>query len=258
MAARVDLRAFGRGLRGPAGVWRVLVPVVALGAGALFATSAQTARGTDLRSPETVDLAGTVRSATGTVANLDAAVRVLTAQVDAATADAGRGNAEVGQVQSQVAALADPFGQTPVRGSGLTVTLDDAPSSAVDRVDPNDAAALDQLVIHQSDLQAVVNALWAGGAQAISIVGQRLVPTSAVRCVGNTLLLNGRVYSPPYVVEAIGPSTAMRARLANSAGVSLLEQAVQYYGVGYTVSGAHTVSVPGYDGPLDLSYAAPG
>lgn len=247
-----------RRLRRPGTGWRVLVPVVALGAGALFATSAQTARGTDLRSPETADLAGTVRSAAGTVASLDAAVRVLTAQVDASAAQAGKGNGRVAGVQAQVTALGDPFGQTPVRGDGLTVTLDDAPSSAAEQVDPADQAALDQLVIHQSDLQAVVNALWAGGAQAISIAGQRLVPTSAVRCVGNTLLLNGRVYSPPYVVEVIGPPEDMRTQLAMSRGVSLLEQAVQYYGVGYRVSDPHTVSVPAYDGPLDLSYAEPG
>ena len=61
-------------------------------------------------------------------------------------------------------------------------------------VDPN------QLVVHQSDLQAVVNALWAGGAEAMTIAGQRVIATSAVRCVGNTLLLNGEVYSPPFRV----------------------------------------------------------
>lgn len=245
-------------LRRPTTLWRVLVPVVALGAGALFATSAQTARGTDLRSPESADLAGTVRSATGTVANLDAAVRVLTARVDASAAVAGKGNSRVTDVQAQVTALGDPFGQVAAVGQGLTVTLDDAPPSAAEQVDPADQAELDQLVIHQSDLQAVVNALWAGGAEAISIAGQRLVPTSAVRCVGNTLLLNGRVYSPPYAVEAIGPPDNMRTQLAISPGVSLLEQAVQYYGVGYQVSDAHSVTVPAYDGPLDLSYAEPG
>ncbi len=80
-------------------------------------------------------------------------------------------------------------------------------------VDPN------QLVVHQSDLQAVVNALWAGGAEAMSIAGQRVVATSAVRCVGNTLLLNGEVFSPPFRVEAIGPAKAMTAALGQSKGV---------------------------------------
>ena len=63
---------------------------------------------------------------------------------------------------------------------------------------PND------LVIHQQDLQAVVNALWQGGAKGIQVMDQRLISTSAVRCVGNTLILQGRVYSPPYKITAVG------------------------------------------------------
>ena len=50
----------------------------------------------------------------------------------------------------------------------------------------------DDLVVHQGDVQAVVNALWAGGAEAMSIMDVRVISTSAVRCVGNTLLLHGR------------------------------------------------------------------
>ncbi len=62
----------------------------------------------------------------------------------------------------------------------------------------------DDLVVHQQDVQAVVNALWAGGADAVQVMDQRLLSTSAVRCVGNTLLLNGRVYSPPYADQRGG------------------------------------------------------
>jgi len=63
---------------------------------------------------------------------------------------------------------------------------------------------LNDLVIHSQDVQAVVNALWRAGAEAVAINGQRLVGTSAVLCVGNTLLLNGTVHSPPYEIAAIG------------------------------------------------------
>jgi uncharacterized protein YlxW (UPF0749 family) len=56
---------------------------------------------------------------------------------------------------------------------------------------------LNDLVIHSQDVQAVVNGLWKAGAEAVAINGQRLVSTSAVLCVGNTLLLNGTVHSPP-------------------------------------------------------------
>jgi uncharacterized protein YlxW (UPF0749 family) len=132
----------------------------------------------------------------------------------------------------------------------VEVVLDDAASQpAGAQVDPN------QLVVHQSDLQAVVNALWAGGAEAMSIAGQRVIATSAVRCVGNTLLLNGEVYSPPFGVAAIGPSASMLQRLAASPGVKLFREAAGYYGLGYTVDVQSRVDVPAYAGPITLSYA---
>jgi uncharacterized protein YlxW (UPF0749 family) len=89
----------------------------------------------------------------------------------------------------------------------------------------------------------------------MSISGQRIVATSAVKCVGPTLLLNGKVFSPPYRVLAIGPARAMQKQLAASPGVQLFEEAASYYGLGYTVASRPVVAVPGYRGPLTLSYA---
>ena len=154
--------------------------------------------------------------------------------------------------QAKVAPLRAPAGLTAVHGPGTQVVLDDsAGAPAGVTVDPN------QLVVHQSDLQAVVNALWAGGAEAMSIAGQRVIATSAVRCVGNTLLLNGEVYSPPFRVAAIGPSATMQDELGASPGVRLFREAAGYYGLGYTVEAANRVDVPAYTGPLTTSYAHP-
>ncbi|EUA56665.1 hypothetical protein I553_8717 [Mycobacterium xenopi 4042] len=52
-------------------------------------------------------------------------------------------------------------------------------------------------MVHQQDIEAVLNALWSAGAEAIQMQDQRIIATSAPRCVGNTLLLNGRTYSRP-------------------------------------------------------------
>ncbi len=152
--------------------------------------------------------------------------------------------------QAKVTPLLVPGGLTALHGPGLEVVLDDAPGAppGVD-VDPN------QLVVHQSDLQAVVNAMWAGGAEAMSIAGQRVIATSAVRCVGNTLLLNGEVFSPPFRVAAIGPSATMLQRLAASPGVKLFREAAGYYGLGYTVALQDRVEVPAYTAPITLNYA---
>jgi uncharacterized protein YlxW (UPF0749 family) len=230
--------------------WRVLVPIICLVAGFGFAVSARTARGTDLRAPGTANLVDLVRQAEKDVHGEDAQLAALQAQVNARAAAAARSNGAVAAAQRAGAPLRAPFGLTPVSGPGLVVVLDDAPPSAATAgVDQN------QLLVHQSDLQAVVNALWAGGAEAVSVARQRLIPTSAVRCVGPTLLLNGEVFSPPYRVEAIGPAGAMRAALAASRGVGEFVQAAEYYGLGYTVGAESDLRLPAYRGTPALSYA---
>lgn len=237
----------------PPRVWRVLVPVVCLVAGFGFATSARDSRGTDLRPPGTTNLRDLVTSAEARVRGLDAQYAALRTQVTAATRLAGRSDGAVARLQAEAAPLREPGGLTALHGPGLLVVLDDAPPSAADAataagVDPN------QLVVHQSDLQAVVNALWAGGAEAMTIAGQRIISTSAVRCVGNTLLLNGEVFSPPFRVAAIGPFRTMTSALDQSPGVKLFKQAAGYYGLGFTVE-ATAVAVPAYTGSITLQYA---
>jgi uncharacterized protein YlxW (UPF0749 family) len=233
--------------------WRVLVPVAFAAAGLLFATSAQTARGTDLRSPESSSLAGSVRTAEDQVNTLSAQLTTLQNSVNGLTGAAGQQNSAVAAAQSSGAGLLAPGGLTAVTGPGIQVVLDDAhglPAGiSSQNVDPN------QLVVHQSDLQAVVNALWAGGAEAMTIAGQRIISTSAVRCVGNTLLLNGRVFSPPFEVAAIGPFGTMRLALDHSPGVALYRQAADYYGLGYTVGQTASLRLPAYTDPITLSYA---
>lgn len=230
--------------------WTVLVPVVLVLAGFGFAVSARNSGGSDLRAPGTTNLADLVRTAEAQVKALDVTVNSLQRQLATSAEQAGQGNAGAEAAQRRVDALRDPGGLTAVHGAGIEVILDDAASSAATAgVDPN------QLVVHQSDLQAVVNALWTGGAEAMSIAGQRIIATSAVRCVGNTLLLNGEVYSPPYRVRAIGPYEAMNQALNASPGVRLFQQAASYYGLGYTAQSESELRLPAYRGSITLEYA---
>ena len=239
-------------VRGPR-IWRVLVPVTFAIAGLLFATSAQTAHGTGVRSPETQNLAGLVRGAEAQVNALNSQLTALQGSVTGLTSAAGQQNSAVAAAQGSGAGLLEPGGLTGVSGPGIRVILNDSHSLPANlsstSIDPN------QLVVHQSDLQAVVNALWAGGADAMTIAGQRVIATSAVRCVGNTLLLNGRVFSPPFEVAAIGPFGTMRIAMDRSPGVTLYRQAASYYGLGYTVEQVSALALPAYTGPISLSYA---
>ena len=245
-----------RWLRRPAnpGLWRTLVPVVALLAGLLAATTARTARGTDLRSAGRSDLTDLIRQAQTKVANDDNLVRQLQAEVAAATDRLASSDQRVAAIKERAKPLLAPAGLVAVTGPGLTVTLDDA-HPAEPETDPVKANAL---VVHQSDMQAAVNALWAGGAEAIMVMNQRLSATSAVRCVGNTLLLNGRVYSPPFTISAIGPTAQMQLALDESVNLQQYRKDAEAYGLGYRVDEREKIEVPAYDAPIGLSYAAVG
>jgi uncharacterized protein YlxW (UPF0749 family) len=151
--------------------------------------------------------------------------------------------------------LAVDAGLDPMRGPGLVVTLNDAQRDAEGRF-PRDASP-DDLVVHQQDIQAVLNALWSAGAEGIQMQDQRIIGTSAPRCVGNTLLLNGRTYSPPYVITAIGDAPAMQAALAASPLVTLYKQYVVRFGLGYTEVPRPQVDLVGHTDPVRMKFAKP-
>jgi uncharacterized protein YlxW (UPF0749 family) len=236
-------------------LWAVLVPVVALVAGLLFATSSRTALGTDLRAGESSQLSGLIEQRDAAVARQQEQLALLQQQVQALTDQAASRNGEVAAAQAEGEQGMASAGVTALAGPGITVTLDDAPPQAGGGL-PTGATA-DDLVIHQSDVQGVVNALWAAGADGVAIMGQRLIGTSAVICVGNTLLLQGRKYSPPFIVTAVGSATQMRQQLSASYEVQLLKRAVNDYGLTYQVADQRQVSLPAYDGPLVMQYARP-
>jgi uncharacterized protein YlxW (UPF0749 family) len=230
------------------------VPVVALLAGLLAATTAHTARGTNLRSAGRTNLTDLIRQAENKVAAQDALVRQLQSQVAAATDRLAKSDERIAVIKGRSQPLLAPAGLIAMTGPGLSLTLDDA-HPAEPETDPVKANAL---VVHQSDMQAAVNAMWAGGAEAVMVMNQRLSATSAVRCVGNTLLLNGRVYSPPFTISAIGPAAKMRIALNESVGLQQYRKDADAYGLGYSVSEKSKIEVPAYDAPIGLSYAAVG
>jgi uncharacterized protein YlxW (UPF0749 family) len=233
----------------------VLVPVVALAAGLLFATSGRTAEGTDLRGGEVLALSGLIKQRDASITRQEQELAGLQGEVQRLTQQAASRDGAVAAAQAQGDQGAVSAGLVALTGPGVEITLDDAPTRS-DGVLPAGATP-DDLVIHQSDVQAVVNAVWAAGADGVAIMGKRLVATSAVRCVGNVLLLQGRTYSPPFVVTAIGSGAAVRAQLAASPEVAILQQAVNAYGLTLSVRDRSTVGLPAYDGPLDMSYATP-
>jgi uncharacterized protein YlxW (UPF0749 family) len=235
--------------------WTALVPVAALVAGVLFATSGRTALGTDLRG-DVIELPGLVAARERENAQRQAELTELQSDVEGLTEQAATRDGAVAAARARGERGALSAALEPLRGAGVEITLDDAPQRA-DGARPNGARP-DDLVIHESDVQAVVNAVWAAGADGVAIQDQRLIATSAVRCVGNTLLLHGRTWSPPFVVTAIVDPDAVRDQLAGSPEVAVLQQAVADFGLTLSVTDRSDVLLPEYDGPLVMEYATAG
>ncbi|BDE66509.1 membrane protein [Cutibacterium acnes] len=226
------------------------VIVMAL-AGLMMTTAAINSRGHDLRPERDTDMATLVRSQASHNAALQKEAAGLRAQVE----DLSKANQTPGvtsSVISSASALAPSVGLEAVSGKALRVTLDDAPlSENPDGVDAN------MLVVHQQDIQMVVNTLWSGGAEAMTIQGQRVISTTAVKCVGNTVVLHGVAYAPPYVIEAIGDLNVMQKALDTSEAVRIYKEYVSAYQLAWSVERAGQVTMPAYTGAVAVSHATP-
>lgn len=235
------------------GRWRPASIAMFVLAGALFVTTSVNSKGLDLRAASITDLGSVVRQEREHANELADRVTALNSEVGDLSRQVS--NERVEDLQEQVDALRGPAGLLPVSGPGLTVTLDDAPKSAIDAAAEPGGVTEDELVVHQQDIQAVVNALWAGGAEAMTIQGQRVISTTGIKCVGNTVVLHGVPYSPPYRIAAIGDPVALQRSLDESEYVAAYLTFVDAYELGYDVASSVALRFAGYSGSTALKYA---
>jgi len=238
--------------RRPRLTWGLVVPVVMASAGVMFAMSFQTAQGRDLRADR--DLPQLIMEGDSRVAEKASVLDGLQKEVQALSKTNAPADEHLSSLTRAADELAAPAATTKVRGAALEVTLDDAKRTADSLPDGFTA---DDIVVHQQDVQAVVNALWTSGAEAMMIQDQRVISTSAVRCVGNTLILQGRVYAPPYRITAIGDVDRMQQGLDADASVNIYKQYVDAVGLGYALHTHNSIEFPAYSGSVDFQYASP-
>lgn len=136
-------------------------------------------------------------------------------------------------------------GLVAVRGPGLRVTISDNAQPPENASDPGN------YIVHDYDLRVIVNALWAGGAEAIAINGERLTVMSAIRCVGTTVLVNSKRVTSPFVVDAIGDGERLMAALTSDAdALALTAEQVAAFGLGYSAEPLTALRIPAYGGVL--------
>lgn len=124
------------------------------------------------------------------------------------------GNPVINELLSDKNELQIVNGLTDVKGSGVIITLNDAPART--EMDPR------QLIIHDSDIIRILNELRAAGAQALAINDERILATSKQICAGPTILINQNRYPVPYVVKAIGDPDALYDAIEQSEAVIIM------------------------------------
>lgn len=220
----------------------IALGVVGLLAGLLFSTSASLAADSPERRPESLrDLVGLEQDR----------LRETTGELEGLQQDVGALLAEQADPDAADPALDFAAGSTAVTGPGVTVRLWDAPVPS----QLPDGASLDDLVVHQQDIEAVMNGLWAGGAEAMTVQGHRVTATTSVRCVGNVLLIDGYTYSPPYEISAIGDTETLRATLLATRPIQVYLQYVDALNLGWSLGDTDSLTMPADEGNLTLEHA---
>ena len=202
----------------------------------------------EVRLPRQFRLAGLIERQQATAEQLREEVADLRAEVERLGSTAAAREQASAEVEQALEVLGRQAGLSPVSGPGLRVSLSD--SDLVESPSGN----VNDLVIHSEDVRAVVNALWRAGAEAIAVNGQRLVGTSAVVCVGNTLLVNGTVHSPPYVAAAIGAS---RSKFDGDPLMRRLRREALSFRFGFSVEEAPQLRLAGFEGAVSFGSARP-
>ncbi|MGW5341107.1 MULTISPECIES: DUF881 domain-containing protein [Rhodococcus] len=242
-AASAADRAAGRSSTSPRAsrAWLgVGVLLAGLVIGVAYAQNADVQAGTDSTRAEILD---SLRAGDERIAALTAQRDELGAAVDerrtALFSDGGDGATILDRLRDAEAAAA----ATPVRGPGITVTLTEPAA----RPNLSDAARLEDrptALVLDRDLQSVVNALWAAGAEAVEVGGVRVGPGVTVRQAGGAMLVDNRPVFSPYTVSAVGSPSRLQTTFVVSDAYLRIAGIQQLYGVGFTLAEEDDLEFP--------------
>ncbi|MDN5766021.1 MAG: DUF881 domain-containing protein [Humibacillus sp.] len=227
----------------------VIVVVMAIVTGFLFAVAAQSLR------PKPTAAASVKEELVSRIEGLqthgtaqEASIVALTRQVhDLEAAELAQAGGS--DLTATINTLEQQAGIVAVAGPGVTLTLDDA-ASAGGNADAGNrpSSGFEAGRVSSADLQVIVNGLWAAGAEAVSINGHRLTATSAIRFAGQAIIVDFRPLTRPYTVTALGDPDTLRSRFEPSFGGVYLTQLSKEFGIVSSLTAGDSLSVPGAPG----------
>lgn len=142
-------------------------------------------------------------------------------------------------------------GLTAVGGPGVVIEISDSK-----RVIPDGENPANYIVL-VDDLRDIVVALWASGAEAIAINGERLVATSSIYGVGASILVNTAFLSPPFRIEAIGSSGILERFADSPAYRGRVAQRIEVFGLEFATQAADALEIPAFVGNTRFRWAVP-
>lgn len=170
----------------------------------------------------------------------------LTTDIEAYRSEAAKSSDGSNALKKELDNARMMAGLTDVSGSGVTVTISD---SKVPSPSDEDSSAY---IVHDSDLRDIVNELCAAGAEAVSINSERIVSTSSIRCVGNTILVNNKRCAPPFEIKAIGDSSTLESGLNIRGGVI---DVLRLYKIEVNVTKMSKINIGKFGGTLSFRHA---
>jgi len=232
--------------------WQIALTAVALVVGFVFSVQSRTEQSieTDLQvsSGRLGEVAYRYRAEDDRQTAMRAEIADLRRQIADDEQRAAADQRVTASVAAELGTLRAAAGLTPMRGPGVVVTITDSRRPLRPGEDPN------LVLIHYSDVRAVVNMLWAAGAEAVAVNDERIITTTGLSCVGTTILCNTRRMAPPYRVVAVGNQNAMMAAAQERGGI--LDQ-LRAFEFPVTVTTGTDLAVPPYSGGFVYRYAKP-
>ncbi|MDQ7850148.1 MAG: DUF881 domain-containing protein [Armatimonadota bacterium] len=181
-------------------------------------------------------------------AALEAAVEELRRQVAALEREAAERQIAAARMNRRVSELRALAGLTPLEGPGVVVEMRDSSRPIQPGDDPN------KTILHYTDIHGVINDLWAAGAEAVAVNGERLIGRTGINCVGTTILCNTKRIAPPYTVVAIGDPARLLAQLERPGGPV---EVLRAFGFPLRLQRLERVTVPAYRGTTQFVIARP-
>jgi uncharacterized protein YlxW (UPF0749 family) len=234
---------------GEGGLPKTLRAKLGLAAGLVLAAlvvtvgAAQTRAAAPVVAKERQELIDRVDSETANADKLESSVDKLRDDVSARQRAALRSSG--GSAKADLVSVLS--GATAVHGPGVKLVVDDAKEASTggDGTNPRETSGFsDTGRVRDRDMQRVVNGLWASGAEAVSINGQRLTALSAIRAAGDAILVDNRPLVPPYTVLAVGDGKRLATTFQNSADGLYLHALEQNFGIRASISAQGDLRLP--------------